>query len=127
MELPLHTLPLCCHSLVTGYFHRMAVLFRPTDTAEAEAQWCDRLCCNEPQELHEPQENTTPVCYRTVSPTDTPLFTLHANLPQRPSQFGSFSLCDLTTTPQPVQMVQGSRHRYEQPIKTDIHIYCMYA
>jgi hypothetical protein len=37
---------------------------------------------------------------------------------------GSFSLCDLTTTPKPVQMVQGSRHRYLQPLKTHIHIYC---
>jgi hypothetical protein len=26
MELPLHMLPLCCHSLVTGYFHHIVVL-----------------------------------------------------------------------------------------------------
>lgn len=38
MELPLHMLPLCCHSLCSGYFHRLAVLSR-LDTAEAEA-WC---------------------------------------------------------------------------------------
>jgi hypothetical protein len=30
MELPLHALPLCCQSLVTGYLHRMEVLSRPT-------------------------------------------------------------------------------------------------
>jgi hypothetical protein len=26
MELPLHMLPLCCHSLTTGYFHHIVVL-----------------------------------------------------------------------------------------------------
>jgi hypothetical protein len=26
MELPLHMLPLCCHSLTTGYFHHTVVL-----------------------------------------------------------------------------------------------------
>jgi hypothetical protein len=26
MELPLHMLPLCCHSLITGYFHHIVVL-----------------------------------------------------------------------------------------------------
>ena len=28
MELPLHMLPLCCHSLITGYFHHLVVLAR---------------------------------------------------------------------------------------------------
>jgi hypothetical protein len=28
MELPLHMLPLCCHSLITGYFHHLEVLSR---------------------------------------------------------------------------------------------------
>jgi hypothetical protein len=26
MELPLHMLPLCCHSITTGYFHHILVL-----------------------------------------------------------------------------------------------------
>jgi hypothetical protein len=26
MELPLHMLPLCCHSLTTGHFHHIVVL-----------------------------------------------------------------------------------------------------
>jgi hypothetical protein len=26
MDLPLHMLPLCCHSLTTGYFHHIVVL-----------------------------------------------------------------------------------------------------
>lgn len=36
MELPLHILPLCCRSLITGYLHRMGVLSRPTEVQKPE-------------------------------------------------------------------------------------------
>ena len=44
MELPLHVLPLCCPSLLTGYFHSLEVLPRLDKLPKPKLGKSARLC-----------------------------------------------------------------------------------